>query len=150
VAVDRRDGLLAAAPPPKRAKKASGGGSPVGVLGSNESRRVQPSTEVACRVRDLSYPGGWTWILGTVVSYAPDVKKYYVADAAGDGDGDADTGTEEGKLEDAHLSARRRMSGMYVCWTASRWRARRWFLHSWGSLWGRGLVLVHAAELCNW
>lgn len=105
----------AVAPPPKKAKKAgSGTGSPVGVPGSNESRRVQPSTEVACRVRDLGCPGGWTWILGTVVSYAPDVKKYYVMDAAADADAAAEqpaASGEDANPENTHPSSRRRVHG---------------------------------------
>lgn len=72
--------------------RCSAGGSHAG--GGGESRRcVQPDTEVACRVRDGT--GAWTWILGTVLRYAADTKKYEVLDA-GEVDDDDDEDEEDG------------------------------------------------------
>ncbi|OSX69972.1 hypothetical protein BU14_0976s0002 [Porphyra umbilicalis] len=79
----------------KKAKKSSGG-SHAG--GGGESRRcVQPDTEVACKVRDLEGSGGWIWILGTVLRYAADTKKYEVLDA--------------GEVEDDDNDAEKRRNG---------------------------------------
>lgn len=70
----------------------SAGGSHAG--GGGESRRcVQPDTEVACRVRDGT--GAWTWILGTVLRYAADTKKYEVLDA-GEVEDEDDEDDEDG------------------------------------------------------
>lgn len=64
--------------------------------GNGESRRcVQPDTEVACRVRDVEGSGGWTWILGSVLRYAADTKKYEVLDA-GEADDDDDDDEDGG------------------------------------------------------
>lgn len=72
--------------------RCSAGGSHAG--GGGESRRcVQPDTEVACRVRDGT--GAWTWILGTVLRYAADTKKYEVLDA-GEVDDEDDEDEEDG------------------------------------------------------
>jgi len=74
----------------------SSGGSHAG--GGGESRRcVQPDTEVACKVRDVEGSGGWIWILGTVLRYAADTKKYEVLDA--------------GEVEDDDNDAEKRRNG---------------------------------------
>ena len=60
----------------------------------SDKQFLTPNTSVACKVKD-EMTGDLQWILGSVVQYLPDAKKYQVLDVGDSEDVESDSGLKK-------------------------------------------------------